>query len=143
MRASTLLATALAALALAAVGSAASPPKAPAGNAFQSCLKKHGVTLGKTTDQKTIRAAFVACRSSAPGAPPSGRPRTLSPAAQAAFEKYTTCLSKHGVKISFKPGQRPSRPPNRTSAKVRAAQKACASLRPRFRGGPPQPAGSQ
>jgi len=122
----------------------ASPPSNTTGSAgFQACLKAHGVTLGKTTDQKKIRAAFVACR----GSNPSGggfAQRRLTAAQRAALTKYTTCLTKHGVKIRF--GFRPNgqRPPNAPAAgqrptrprtippKVLAAQKACASVRPSF-----------
>ena len=57
-----------------------------------------------------------------------------------AFKKYTNCLAKHGVKlVSFRaaPGQRPSgtrQVPK--SAKLQAAEKACAALRPKFAGPP-------
>jgi len=141
MRVAALVAAGLTSLSLAAVASAASPPKAPPANAFQTCLKKHGVTLGKTTDQKKIRTAFVACRAVAPGG--AGQ-RALTPAQRAAVAKYTACLAKHGVKLTFTVGQRPTagqrpvvRPAKPASAKLKAAQKACAALRPRLPGGPP------
>jgi hypothetical protein len=112
----------------------------PANTAFTACLKKHGVTLGKTTDQKKLRAAFVACRAVAPAG--AGTRPQLSKAQRAAFAKYRTCLAQHGVKLAaFAPGRRgtqPQRPPaTKVSAKVKAAQKACASLRPKFAGRPP------
>jgi hypothetical protein len=137
MRYLTIVAAAASALALAAMGAAATPPSTAA---FTACLKKHRVTLGKTTDQAKLRAAFLACRSSAPAGAAVGGPRTLTPAQRAAFKKYTDCMAKHGVKLTFMltPGQRPPRGARRAprSAKFLAAEKACAALRPRFAGAP-------
>jgi hypothetical protein len=124
---------------------AAGPPSTAGNGAFTACLKAHGVILGKTTDQTKIGAAFRACRASAPGGGFAGRFK-LTAAQRAAFQKYTACLAKHGVKIDFRfrrppggaAGTGANRPPNGqrrpVSAKVRAAQKACASLRPAFPG---------
>jgi len=146
MRYLTIVAAAASALALVATAAAATPPSTAA---FTACLKKHGVTLGKTTDQAKISAAFVACRSSAPTGGAVGRPRALTPAQQAAFKKYTDCMAKHGVKLTFRPafasGQRPAPASGQQpsgarqiprSAKFRAAEKACASVRPKLAGQP-------
>jgi hypothetical protein len=99
----------------------------PSSSAFTTCLKNHGVVLGKTTDQKKISAAFKACRASNPG---GTRPQ-LTAAQRAAFQKYAACLARHGVKLQRPTGQRASTRPNPT-AKQLAAEKACASLRPKF-----------
>jgi hypothetical protein len=111
-----------------------SPPKTLA--AYQACLKKHGVRFGggSQPSQTKVRAAFRACASLAPkgaaaGRPPNGFRGRLTKAQRAAFQKYSTCLAKHGVTLA-----RGSRPVF-SSAKAKAAQKACASLLPKL--GPP------
>jgi hypothetical protein len=138
------VAAGLAAAAVAGAAWGASPPSTATGSgAFQACLKAHGVTLGKTTDQTKIRQAFVACRSSNPNGGGFGQRRQLTAAQRTELTKYFTCLSKHGVKIrfGFRPGQRPNgqgatgqRPtrPRTIPKNVLAAQKACASVRPAF-----------
>ena len=122
---------ALVAAALAAVLAPAAWSASPPSNAaFTSCLAKHGVVLGKTTNQRKIKAAFIACRSSAPA---GSRPQ-LTAAQRAAFQKYTACLAKHGVKLPARRfGQRPTGTRPKPTAKLLAAQKACSSLRPKFR----------
>ena len=136
------LTTALALVAV-AVGVAASsalaatptPPKTLA--AYQACLRKHGITFEGTGTRQSpakLQAAFKACASLAPqaaaaGRPPSGFRGQLTKAQRAAFQKYSACLKKHGITLAR--GSRPAF----TSAKAKAAQKACASLRPKL--GPP------
>jgi hypothetical protein len=122
---------------LAAPATAATPePKTLA--AYQACLKAHGVTFGGTGARPSaakMKAAFKACASQAPaglstngGAPLNGRPNRppLTAAQRAAFAKYQACLGKYG--ITFKPGVRQ----NTNSAAFKAADKACASLRPKL-----------
>jgi hypothetical protein len=103
---------------------------------YQACLKAHGVVFGsaKQPTAAKMRAAFKACASLAPaGAAPAGGPagsgRPMTAAQRAAFAKYAACMKKNGVTLS-----RTARP-NTASAKVQAAQKACASLRPQRPGG--------
>lgn len=115
---------ALAAVVVAASAAATTPPKTLA--KYQACLKAHGVTFGGTKRPSAAKttAAFKACASLAPkgaGGPGAGGPGPNS----AAFKKYVACMTKHGV--TFKPGTRP----NSTTATFKAAQKACASLRPK------------
>jgi len=129
-------------LALAAVAAAqAATPKPKTLAAYRACLRSHGVTFGGTGARPSpakMQAAFKVCASLAPagfaaGARPGGRPfGRLTATQRAAFAKYQTCLSKHGV--VFKRGARP----DRTSAAFKAASKACASLRPKFPR-PPRP----
>jgi hypothetical protein len=103
-----------------APGALAATPKP---SAFQACLEQHGAPVLKpcqkpsSAQRKKLEAAFAACRKLAP----KGRGAAhRSPA----FEKYAACMSKHGV--TFKQGERP----DRNSAAYKAAEKACASLRP-------------
>src|SRR5438105_1688154 len=123
-----LILAASAALAPVALGATPKPSLA----AYQACLKSHGVTFGgtgKTASAAKLQAAFKACASLAPaGLRPgaSGARPQLTAAQRAAFKKYQTCMSKHGV--TFKPGTGP----NVASAKYKAASKACASLRPKL-----------
>ena len=114
------------AVVVAASAAATTPPKTLA--EYQACLKSHGVTFGgaKRPSAATMTAAFKACASLAPqGAAAPGRPPNGALRNTAAFKKYAACMTKHGVTFS-----RTSRP-NRSSAMFRAAQKACASLRPK------------
>jgi hypothetical protein len=110
----------------AASASAANKPPSTLA-AYQACLKAHGVTFGapsKLSAAKT-KAAFAACASKAPAGVRTGRPPNGARFNSPAFQKYIACLKTHG--IAFKPGTRP----NRTSAAFKAADKACASLRPK------------
>ena len=128
-----LIVAAAAALAPVAFGATPKPSLA----AYQACLKTHGVTFGgtgKTVSAAKMQAAFKACATLAPagvraGGTPGQRPH-LTAAQRAAFKKYQTCMTKHGV--TFKRGTRP----NVASAKYKAASKACASLRPKLPGRP-------
>ena len=125
------IAPAVALALVAGTAAAATPPKQPAGlAAYRACLKQHGVTFGAGAPSSAkTRAAFAACRSKLPAgaaAGGGGASRTLD---SAAFKKYAACMSKHGV--TFKVGTRP----DFTSAKFKAANKACASLRPKLPAG--------
>src|SRR4029077_17230162 len=91
---------------------AASPPSKATNGAFAACLKAPGVILGKTTDQQKIGTAFKACRASAPGGGFAGRFQ-LTPAQRAAFQQYTACRAKHGVKIRFGRPRAGAAPTNR------------------------------
>jgi hypothetical protein len=123
---------------------ATSPPKSPR-DAYRACLAKHGVTFGgsKQPSQAKIQATFKACRSLAPAGGGGAGPTNFRPTAaqRKAFQKYAACMKKHGVTFAFpgrpngsRPVRRTQRPPQ--SAKFKAAQKACASLRPAFPGRP-------
>ncbi len=131
---------------VAAASAARKPnPKTPA--AYRACLAKHGAGFFGTGKRPTaaqlkkLQPALKACAAQRPTGGggsfggPGGRPFTA--ANGAAFKKYTDCLKKHGV--TFTPGQRPrgGTPPAR-SAKFKAANAACASLRPKR---PAAPAG--
>jgi hypothetical protein len=141
MRTIPVIATVLLCAGVVVAPAAPATPKPKTLAAYQACLKAHGVTFGGTAKRSSaakMRAAFKACAGQAPaglagtgvGRPPNGGPR-LTAAQRAAFKKYQTCMTKHGV--TFKPGSRP----NTSSAAFKAASKACASLRPKF-GPPPQ-----
>jgi hypothetical protein len=151
----TLVIVCVAAFATGAAAGAASAAKTPpktSQDAYRACLAKHGVTFGgpgKRPSQAQIQTAFRACRSLAPaGGGRGGFPQPTA-AQRQAFQKYAACLSKHGVKLAARPFRRRAGtpPPNRTfrrrpvSAKFKAAQKACASLRPAFPGRPPRGSG--
>ncbi len=137
LRLTALVVATLSACALAAASAAATPPSPQqALAAYRACLKQHGVSFlgggGKrptAAELKKLQPALKACRSKLragftgrPGGPGGFRNNP-------AFQKYTACLRQHG--LTFTPGTRP----DRTSAKYKAAAKACASLRPK------QPAG--
>jgi hypothetical protein len=127
---------------------------------FTSCLKAQGVTLpsggfrrrsangqpptgqppaggGAFSNPKT-RAAFQACRKYLPNGGQfgrggnGGRPGGFN---SAAFTRYRTCLTQHGIKLT---GGGPLGGANVASPAFQAAAKACRSLAPQFgRGGSP------
>jgi hypothetical protein len=117
-----------------------------AGQAFQNCLKQHGVTGAQAfrgrpggappqggtqtftappQGQRPPRTAkqqqaFQACRSKLPPGQRFGAGRNRS-AGGAAFAKYTACLKQHGVTFGV----------SSSAAKFKAASTACAKLRPK------------
>jgi hypothetical protein len=108
---------------------------------YTTCLKQHGVTRtftpgnnpgsgGGTRPQlsasarKTFQAAQTACAKYRPAGAFPGRGPGNGGAQSSAFAAYTNCLKLHGVTLT--PGTRPTA----TSKKAKAAQTACASLRP-------------
>lgn len=116
---------------------------------LEACLSAHGYTFPKynpnskippTTVPASVRqAAFAACSNG------SGTKHfAVSPAQKKALRAYTACLTAHGVVLpttttaATGTGQRngfASLKTLRQSPNFAAASKACASLRPAFRGG--------
>lgn len=116
---------------------------------YAACLKQHGVTRtftpgnpgngGGTRPQlsasarKTFQAAQTACAKDRPAGAFPGRAPGNGGAQSSAFAAYTNCLKLHGVTLT--PGTRPTT----TSKKAKAAQTACASLRPSPSSAPSSP----
>lgn len=94
--------------------------RSPAFRKYAACLSKHGVAFRRGTRPAAAKltAARKACASLAPkgGFRFGGSP---------AFRRYTQCLAKHGVTFTF------AARANRSSARFKAAAKACAPLRPK------------
>lgn len=115
---------------------------------LQSCLSAHGYIFPKYNPNSKIppttvpasvrRAAYAACANS------SGTKHfALSPTQKKALQAYTACLTSHGVVLPTTTtaangtGQRKSfagLKALRQSPNFAAAAKACANLRPTFRG---------
>jgi hypothetical protein len=129
--------------------------------AYQSCLAQHGITLpsrgqegrpfpsgsrppggmpeGAGVDRETWQKAQEACASVMPTAGAGG----FGGGNNSAFAAYRNCLTEHGVAASAGAGMQL----NTADAKVAAAEKACAALRPTGRpggggGAQPTPAAS-
>ena len=161
-QATGILATALLAFVAAGCGSTAKTSSPPSTNvatttavavtaaptsfaAYRTCLQQHGasfLTTGKkptTAQLKKLAPALKACASKRPtggaGRPGGGGGFRNNPA----FQKYVTCLQKHGATLGGG-GGRPGTPPTgQSSSKLTAARAACASLRPAGAGRPPGP----
>ena len=126
------------------VSTTAAAPKAPQSlAAYQACLTQHGASAfaaGKrptAAQLKKLAPALKACASKRPtggaGRPGGGGGFRNNPA----FQKYVTCLQKHGATLGGG-GGRPGTPPTgQSSSKLTAARAACASLRPAGAGAPP------
>ena len=127
---------------------------------YTACLSAHGVTLpafgggrpgtsttpgrpggGFAGQSAAERAKFEAARTACAKDLPAGSGGffgrgSQSGASSQAFAAYRNCLKLHGVTLRFGPGTRPAAP----TAKQRAAETACAALRPArggFGGAPP------
>jgi hypothetical protein len=161
-QATGILATAVLAFVAAGCGSAAkvsSPPSTSAATtttaavtaaptsfaAYRTCLQQHGASFLATGTKPTaaqlkkLAPALKACASKRPTGG-AGRPGGGGAGGfrnDPAFQKYVTCLQKHGATFGGG-GGRPGTPPTgQSSSKLTAARAACASLRPAGAGRPP------
>jgi hypothetical protein len=104
------------------------PANPPGGNPPQNGRGRGGFFGNQTPAQrKAFQAAQTACASLRPQGGFFGGRGGGGQFNSQAFAAYRNCLTLHGVKLQrFRPGTRPAQP----TAKMQAAQKACAALRP-------------
>lgn len=124
-------------------GGGAPPSGAPQGDQSGRGGGGFGNFVPEGVDQETWQKAQEACASVRPTGGPGGFGGGGGGGNDSAFAAYRNCLTEHGVSASAGAGQRL----NTADAKVAAAEKACAALRPTGRpggggGAQPTPAAS-
>ena len=111
----------------------------PANGSTTTTPRRRGAFGGGAFNTPKFKAAQTACAKLLPAGFAGGFGRGRGPGGgfggnSAAFAAYRNCLTLHGVKLAAGAGGfgRPGAGGAKPTAKVQAALKACASLRPKF-----------
>jgi hypothetical protein len=98
---------------------------------LQSCLKEHGIenfapgAAQSDADRQKLQEAMKACGANFPAGGARAGGNGNGGAGSSGFAAFARCMSNRGVVL---PGAGSGTPTNTTSAKYKAAQKACQSL---------------